>query len=336
MSGGKGGRMGGNRYLQSFLKSKEKALQQSSNSDNVLMKPSDAAELFELTISKATPADILSEYTYFLKKMPQLLETTRTKLIEEVKAHLKIDAVKQTLAQGGDMASMNLRGGYPILDALSIKLCFSLRTILCPPTTQCLLCEKDLQPNHKPALVSFHTDEGPMLASKYSWECRNCHSTYKFRNVIENNTRVYYNVTNYGNSDMGFKAYPEKFKVTAFRASDMEYYSKKFLEGYLAQLQHSFVSAEGQCEAYNDLHRNSEEAKEMREFFDKFLQFNPHVGHHFQSKVEIAESEMIGGDNLEEEEEEKDDGDYDDDDDEEEEEDASDVGSDSESIGDVL
>ena len=55
-------------------------------------------------------------------------------MIEKVKTHLKIDAVQQNLAQGGDMADMNQRGGYPILDALSMKLRLSLRTILCPPT----------------------------------------------------------------------------------------------------------------------------------------------------------------------------------------------------------
>ena len=306
MSGGKKGQgRGGNRYLHSFLKSKEKALQQSCNSENEDIKVSDASELFQMTLSKATPADILSEYTYFLKNLPQLIQKTRAELIESVKTHLNIDAVKQTLAQGADMGQMNFKGGYPILDSLSMKLGLSLRTILCPPTVQCLLCDKNLHRNHKPALVPFHIDEGPKLATKYSWECRSCQGTFKFRNVIENNRRVYYNVDNFGNPDMGFKAYPVSYKVTAFRASEMEYCSKKFLETYLAELQHSFVSSEGKCEAYNDVHRNSPE----RKFFEKFLLYNPHVGHHFQSKVKIAESEMIGGkngdDHLEEEEEEE-------------------------------
>ena len=327
MSGGrgrKGGLGGGNRYLQRFLNSKEKAAQQSCNSDNENVKASDnedikasdASELFERTISKATPADILSEYTWFLKNMPQLIEAARSELIEKVKTHLKIDAVQQTLAHGGDMADMNQRGGYPILDALSVKLRLSLRTILCPPTIQCLLCDKDLQRNHKPALVPFHTEEGAMLATKFSWECRRCRSTYKFRNVIENKSRVFYNVDNYGSQEMGFKAYPVRYNVKAFRASEMEYFSKKYLESYLARLQHSFVSSEGECEAYNDVHRNSPEAREKREFFEKFLQYNPSVGHHFQSEVKIAESEMIGGEDLEEEEEEE----KDDDDEEEEKE----------------
>ena len=96
MSGGrgrKGGLGGGNRYLQRFLNSKEKAAQQSCNSDNENVKASDnedikasdASELFETTISKATPADILSEYTWFLKNMPQLIEAARSELIEKVK-----------------------------------------------------------------------------------------------------------------------------------------------------------------------------------------------------------------------------------------------------------
>ena len=79
--------MGGNRYLQAFMKSKERALQQSDNEDK---KPKDASELFEMTISKATPADILSEYTWFLKNMPQLIEPAKTELIENVKTILDI------------------------------------------------------------------------------------------------------------------------------------------------------------------------------------------------------------------------------------------------------
>ena len=308
--------MGGNRYLQAFMKSKERALQQSDNEDK---KPKDASELFEMTISKATPADILSEYTWFLKNMPQLIEPAKTELIENVKTHLKIESVQQTLAQGGDMSDMNQRGGYPILDALSFKLRLSLRTILCPPTTHCLLCDKDLTRNNKPALVPFHTDDGALLATKFSWECRRCHSTYKFRNVIENKTRVYYNVDNYGSPEMGFKAYPVRYNVKAFRASEMEYFSKKYLQSYLSRLQHAFVSSEGECEAYNDIHRNSPEAREKREFFDKFLQYNPSVGHHFQSEVKIAESEMIGGQEEAEEEEVGEEEEKDDDDDEEEE-----------------
>ena len=119
MSGGRGGKMGGNRYLQAFMKSKERALQQSDNEDK---KPKDASELFEMTISKATPADILSEYTWFLKNMPQLIEPAKTELIENVKTHLKIESVQQTLAQGGDMSDMNQRGGYPILDIRCTEL----------------------------------------------------------------------------------------------------------------------------------------------------------------------------------------------------------------------
>ena len=293
MSGrGRGRPRGSNRYLQGFLKSKEKA-EQPSNTDNEDKEAKNASEFFEMTIAKATPADVLSEYSYFLRNLPNLIEKTRGELISEVETHLNIDIAKQALAQGDDMAHMNLKAGFPILDSLSMKLGLNLRRVLCPPVTQCLLCGKNLTRNHKAAIVPFHTDEGPMLATKYAWECRRCNCTFKFRNEVEENTRVFYNLDNYGNSTMGFKFYPASFKVTAFRASEMEYCSKKFLETYLAELQHSFVSSEGKCESYNDVHRISPE----RDFFDKFLLYNPEVGHHFKSTVKIAESEMFGGQN---------------------------------------
>ena len=144
MSGrGRGRPRGSNRYLQGFLKSKEKA-EQPSNTDNEDKEAKNASEFFEMTIAKATPADVLSEYSYFLRNLPNLIEKTRGELISEVETHLNIDSAKQALAQGDDMAHMNLKAGFPILDSLSMKLGLNLRRVLCPPVTQCLLCGKNL------------------------------------------------------------------------------------------------------------------------------------------------------------------------------------------------
>ena len=100
MSGrGRGRPRGSNRYLQGFLKSKEKA-EQPSNTDNEDKEAKNASEFFEMTIAKATPADVLSEYSYFLRNLPNLIEKTRGELISEVETHLNIDSAKQALAQG--------------------------------------------------------------------------------------------------------------------------------------------------------------------------------------------------------------------------------------------
>ena len=61
-------------------------------------------------------------------------------------------------------------------------------------------------------------------------------------------------------------------------------------------LQHCFTSAEGMCEAYNEMYRDGPKAK----FFKDFLSVNKNVGGHFRRKDE----ELIEDRNEEEVEEE--------------------------------
>ena len=162
-----------------------------------------ADQLFEHVYAKATNTDIWSEYTYFLQHLPPLVDKTRAELIEQVEQNLRITEVKEKMAhQKMDHRKLNYEGdGYPILEALSIKIGLNLTKILAPPTQKCFLCQKHLHLSTKPATVTLHTLEGPELAAKFTWECK-CRATNKFRNKTENNTRVYYHVDMWGNPDI--------------------------------------------------------------------------------------------------------------------------------------
>ena len=200
--------------------------------------PKSSEARFEEVLATATPCDVFGEYLFFLKKLPKLLNNAEQELIHQVRENLKIDEVKRNLSQPSSGEKVNLKGEqYPLLDALSFKLGLCLRNILAPPTQTCLLCEKPLQRNNKPVMVPFHTLAGPELASKFSWECRSCKGIAGFRGKYETNCRVYYSLDQFGNPDMGFKQYPASFKVSAFRCSSEEYCHKRFLTGYMSDLQ---------------------------------------------------------------------------------------------------
>ena len=53
------------------------------------------------------------------------------------------------------------------------------------------------------------------------------------------------------------------------------------MESYLCNLQHCWMSMEGQSESYNDLWWNSHKVEMIRLFLDK----NPSVGKHFDKKI---------------------------------------------------
>ena len=66
------------------------------------------------------------------------------------------------------------------------------------------------------------------------------------------------------------------------RGSHEEYFTEWFLKSYFSDLLHSFTSAEGKAESYNDLYRETEKTN----YFLQFIKFNPTVGGHFRSKDE--------------------------------------------------
>ena len=99
----------------------------------------------EEILSKASPHDVWLEYMYFKRSMPKLLEWERSELLSAVKEHLKIPEVKKKMSEDLDDESINLGGkGFPILEALSIKMGVSLLYILAPPCTTCLICNRTL------------------------------------------------------------------------------------------------------------------------------------------------------------------------------------------------
>ena len=133
-----------------------------------------ASEMVAKMLLQATPDDILGEYIWFLKNLPDLLNNQKSDLVHLVKTELGVDNLKPC-------GKVNFKGNnFPILDALSCKLGLSLRHLLAPPTTSCLLCAKVLIANHKPVQVPLHSVNGPWIASKYSWECRGCRGAGQF------------------------------------------------------------------------------------------------------------------------------------------------------------
>ena len=235
-------------------------------SENVFFsfKAATAAEMWRKILEQASPDDIMGEYIWFLKNLPKLLNNVESDLIEEVKTELGIANLKLS-------GKVNFKGSnYPILDALSCKMGKSLRHILAPPTTSCLLCGKVLIANHKPSQVPLHSLNGPGIASKYAWECRGCCGAAQFRvgqavpgcfkflksssfslglksfyfkNIRKNtvllfpsddlfitNTRIYYQVDMYGNPEIGYKVYPNEMGGKVFRASSEVYLTERFLK----------------------------------------------------------------------------------------------------------
>ena len=157
----------GNGYLEEIRKMKKQRDEEAADcgeSANTFHRPSEnvffsfkaatAAEMLRKILEQASPDDIMGEYIWFLKNLPKLLNNVESDLIEEVKTELGIANLKLS-------GKVNFKGSnYPILDALSCKMGKSLRHILAPPTTSCLLCGKVLR-----WLVV-----APPL-SQWSWDC---------------------------------------------------------------------------------------------------------------------------------------------------------------------
>ena len=67
---------------------------------------------------------------------------------------------------------------------------------------------------------------------------------------------------------MGWKFYEEgKFKN--IRASNEVFIEKNLVEYYLCLLHHGWLSSEGSSEAYNELHRETENVEKIQVIFKK-------------------------------------------------------------------
>ena len=108
------------------------------------------------------------EFLKFKKNCPKLLPSVHKDLVQLVRQELLIKNVDV------DEDQFNPAGSEPLLPALGNKLGLSLERILAPPVITCLMCSKELTKHNPPAQVSLITIDGPSLASKYSWRCRDC------------------------------------------------------------------------------------------------------------------------------------------------------------------
>ena len=130
-------------------------------------------DFFYEVMSSASPLNVLGEYDYFEKSLPELLDNAEKELLQKVHDHMKVEEMKKVI--GSDSGKVGHKGKqFPILDSLSCKLRISLRHILAPPTHVCLLCKKKLQRNNPPTQAALHTLDGPQLATKYSYAL-GCH-----------------------------------------------------------------------------------------------------------------------------------------------------------------
>ena len=90
----------------------------------------------------------------------------------------------------------------------------------------------------------------------------------------------------YGNRSTGWLFYNTQ-PIDFIEASQEVYFERKMMESYLCNLQHCFMSQEGQAESYNDLWWNSHKVQ----IIQQFLRQNPSVGKHFD-KVISAEDDL--------------------------------------------
>ena len=166
---------------------------------------SDADEEFDRLLLKASPCDVYYEYLHFRKLMPPLLPKVHGQLLEMVQNHLKISEVKMKLVGGNETVNFTSSSldeanhTYPLLDALSLKLGYSLRYLVAPPTTKCLLCNEELTLYNQPTTVVIHTLQGPQIGTKYSWQCRRCDGMWRFSVNQGAKNRVFYSPDLYGN-----------------------------------------------------------------------------------------------------------------------------------------
>ena len=105
----------------------------------------------------------------------------------------------------------------------------------------------------------------------------------------------------FGNPHTGFKFYGSDLNVDIIRGSDEQYFTSRFLAGYMFDLLHSFTSIEGRTEAFNQLLRDTEKS----EYFQNFIANNPAIGGHFNSKEEKQSIEAICDQDQDEEEDQR-------------------------------
>ena len=154
--------------------------------------------------------------------------------------------------------------------------------VIASPVKSCLLCKEKLSVSNYPVQIVVHTLSGPKIYSKYILRCPRCRlvEKSKFNPVNENQRQeIFYHPDKYGNMKNGYMFY--KQDIPYIRASNEVYLEKSLVESEMSNFMHGFMSMESAAEAYNETFRNSDEVQLIKEFLEK----NPKVGKHFNTKI---------------------------------------------------
>ena len=236
----------------------------------------------------ASCEEIYVEYLGFIQELPELIPSVRKNVLDNVRKHLNISNIEHSFS---NLNFDNLKTGViqnVVIDELSLHLGYSLRSIG-PPVSCCKLCKKSLSFHHSPTQIALHKLTGPYIYSKYVFRCRAClygsnHTGAFYTNLQD----IYYHPDRFGNDKMGWKYYEDE-KFVSVRASNEVFLDKSLVEYYLALLHHGWVSSEGKCEAYNELHRNTVNVQKMQKFLNK----NDKIGRHFNQKINHSDDDNL-------------------------------------------
>ena len=130
--------------------------------------PTTPEEILSKALQSSSQQDKNYEFLKFKKNCPKLLPLVHAELVQKVRKELQVQNVDI------DEEQLSPAGCEPLLPAVGNKLGQSVERILAPPVTNCLLCSKQLSKHNSPLQVSLLTNDGPTLASKFSWRCRDC------------------------------------------------------------------------------------------------------------------------------------------------------------------
>ena len=258
--------------------------EEEDNSPYKVLEGESAEEYFKRTLQNSTEADIFLEYLIFLKSLPDLHSNDLRKIQNTVRKELGIEQIEDNIAMIDLRFSSGSPYHLPVLNALECKLGHSL-TFITPPTDVCLLCDTRLSrrnPNRNPTQVILFTLNGPKLASKLVWTCRNCKGSSRLKGKEKESVSYY--PDRFGNDNVGYQFYPKSVKTRGLtEASHESFFDNSVISGYWEEFSHGWLSSEGKCEAYNQSHKETEMTKSIK----RFLIFHKNIGKHFD-KAEAA------------------------------------------------
>ena len=156
--------------------------------------------------SKFSSEEILYDYLCFMKNLPTLIESERTKLVNLVRKELQIDIILKfpDKLNFDKLSKLGRRSGCNrVLSQLSRAIGKSLN-ILAPPTTRCLLCFQNLSMNNPPSQIVVHGMNGPEMFSKYILRCKMCKLDSTTSKRKAGSQDIYYHPERYGNYKVGW------------------------------------------------------------------------------------------------------------------------------------